>query len=195
MEVEQEAGGFFVAARRRLEEDAGDETVLVTSNDSEIIRETLRLYGSIFLACLVVYELLLRKRYPRLFNIRSWVDEHKCALAQQEYPKPFSWMWQVFQVSDEVLMDNIGLDTLCFLRALKFGRKLTVLGCFNALWLIPVYLTAEESPETAYLEDPFVLIVSREYFGCFLWGRFLIHLLILFVLIFLETYTFCFLHP
>lgn len=159
-EGEDEGGVFVAMMRRRLEDEAGDENALVTSNDSEIIRDTLRLYGSIFLACLLTYEFFLRKRYPRLFNIRSWVDEHKCDLALKEYPKPFSWMWQVFQISDDDLMDNIGLDTLCFLRSLKFGRKLAVLGSLNAIWLIPLYRTAKESPETAYLEDPLVLIVS-----------------------------------
>ena len=145
------------AVSRRLNETA-DDNALVTSNDSEIIRGTLRLYGSIFLGCLVIYELLLRKRYPRLFNIRSWVPEHKCKLAMQEYDMPFSWIWRVFRVTDEELLDNCNLDTVCFLRALKFGRKLTILGCFNAIWLIPLYRTAKPSEETAYLEDPFVLI-------------------------------------
>jgi hypothetical protein len=45
------------------------------------------------------------------------------------------------------------MDALCFIRALQFGRKLAIFGCFNAIWLIPVYYTAEPSPETEYLTD------------------------------------------
>jgi hypothetical protein len=33
------------------------------------------------------------------------------------------------------------------------GRKLSLCGCINAVWLIPLYLTAEESEETAHLTD------------------------------------------
>jgi len=170
------SASFLDGALSRRLDQAADEDALVTSNDSEIIRGTLRLYGSIFLGCLFIYELLLRKRYPRLFNIRSWVPEHKCRLAMQEYDRPFSWMWRVFRVTDEELLDNCNLDTVCFLRALKFGRKLSLLGCFNAIWLIPLYRTAEPSPETAYLEDPFVLMVSGSWFEgiCFCGGVYVV---------------------
>ena len=139
--------------RREIEED----DAVITSNDSEIIRGTLRVYGSIYLACMLVY-VLLRKRYPKLFNIRSWARNNKSKLAcLQEYGW-FSWFWRVFRVTDLELQDECGLDAVCFLRALRFGRQLTFLGCFNAIWLIPLYRTAPESSDTAYLEDKFVLI-------------------------------------
>lgn len=156
---------FITAVSRHLDEvqaptpSTPPDGVIVTNNDSELIRETLRLFGSMFLCTLLVYELFLRKRYQRLYNIRSWVEDHKCKLAMKEYSVPFSWMWQVFQISDEDLMKHCGLDALCFLRALRFGRKLTIMGCFNAIWLIPMYYTAGDSEETAYLEDPLVLMV------------------------------------
>jgi len=139
--------------RREIEEDAE----VITSNDSEIIRGTLRVYGSIYLACMLLY-VLLRKRYPKLFNIRSWARNNQSRLAcLQEYGW-FSWFWRVFRVTDLELQDECGLDAVCFLRALRFGRQLTYLGCFNAIWLIPLYRTAPESSDTAYLEDRFVLI-------------------------------------
>jgi hypothetical protein len=47
------------------------------------------------------------------------------------------------------------MDALCFIRALQFGRKLAIFGCCNAIWLIPVYYTAQPSKETDYLTDFF----------------------------------------
>lgn len=138
--------------RRTLEED--DD--YVTSTDSQIVIETLRIYGSLYIACLILYA-FLRRRYTRLFNIRSWVPEQRCDIAQREYGL-FSFLWEVFKVEDEELMLQCGLDALAFVRALRFGRKLTIFGMVNALWLLPLYFTAKESEETKYLSDPLVLI-------------------------------------
>jgi hypothetical protein len=140
----------FFFSMRRLDEETDDDN-LVTSNDSSIIRETLRLYGSLYLCCFLLY-CVLRKRYTRLFNVRSWVPELECELAKREYGF-FNWFWKVFDVTDEELFKDCGMDAMCFLRALRMGRKLSLCGCFNAVWLIPVYATAKESDETAYLTD------------------------------------------
>jgi hypothetical protein len=65
---------------------------------------------------------------------------------------------EIFQVDDDTLLMNIGMDALCFLRALRLGAKLSFCGMFNSLWLIPMFWTAEDSPETEYLTDPFSLM-------------------------------------
>jgi hypothetical protein len=138
---------------RRLDEETDDNN-LVTSNDSAIIRETLRVYGSLYVCCFFLY-CILRKRYTRLFNVRSWVPELECELAKREYGF-FNWFWKVFDVTDEEIFKDCGMDAMCFLRALRMGRKLSLCGCFNAIWLIPLYMTAKESEETAYLTDIWV---------------------------------------
>jgi hypothetical protein len=130
---------------------------LVSSTDSEIIRETFRVYGSIYLLFFLLF-CVFRKTFPKLYNIRSWVPELKCNLAITQNYGFFSWSWKVFYITDDELLDNCGMDALCFLRCLRLGAKLSLLGVFNAMWLIPLYLTAEESPETAYLSDKFVLM-------------------------------------
>jgi len=109
-------------ARRRLEGTVEDE--IVTSNDSEIVRQTLRLYGSIYLGCMLFFA-IVRKKYPRLFNIRSWARDMKSNLAQKEYGW-FSWFWEPFKVTDEDLLQYCGFDAMAFIRALRFGRKLTL---------------------------------------------------------------------
>lgn len=54
---------------------------LITSTDTDIIRKSLRVYGSIYLTYLILF-CLQRPQYPKLFNRRSWVAERKCELAQ-----------------------------------------------------------------------------------------------------------------
>lgn len=128
---------------------------LVTSTDSEIIRETFRLYGSLYLFFFVIF-CVARKYFPKLYNIRSWVPEMECDLAKNQQYGFVAWCWQVFQISDDELLENCGMDALCFLRCLRLGSHLSLLGIFCSLFLIPMYLTAEESEETAYLTDIFV---------------------------------------
>jgi hypothetical protein len=70
----------------------------------------------------------------------------------------FSWAWKVFEVDDDTLLTNIGMDGLCFIRALRLGAKLSFCGMLNSLWLIPMFWTAVDSPETDYLTDPFSLM-------------------------------------
>jgi hypothetical protein len=138
---------------QRLEEKA---QLLVTSNDSEIIRQTLRLYGSMYIAIFLVF-CYVRRKFPKLYNVRSWVPELKCELAQQTSFGFFNWAWRVFQVTDEQLLTNCGMDAMCFLRCLRLGTKLSLIGCFNAIWLIPIYYTAGGITKIEE-EDTFVLM-------------------------------------
>jgi len=147
--------------RRLLDEESPPDEDLVTSTDSDIIRNTLRIYGSMYLGCMILFCFLRRQfatssRSP--FNIRSWSTKHKSTIAEREYKGWISWSWEVFKFTDDEIMDECGLDAICFLRALRFGRRLCYMGCFNAIWLIPTFYSAKDSDETYYLRDPLVLI-------------------------------------
>ena len=141
------------AATQKLEENAD---LLVSSNDSEIIRQTLRVYGSLFLAFFIIF-CYLRRKFPKLYNIRSWVPELKSRLAITQSYGFFSWSWQVFKVNDDDLLQFCGMDATCFLRCLRLGAKLSAVGCFNAIWLIPLFYTAGGLVELNE-EDRFVLM-------------------------------------
>jgi len=52
-----------------------------------------------------------------------------------------------------VILQECGLDTLCFLRVLRMGYRISLLGMANAIWLFAVYATSPPSPETAYITD------------------------------------------
>jgi Late exocytosis, associated with Golgi transport/Cytosolic domain of 10TM putative phosphate transporter len=161
-----------------------------TSDDgtnSNIVVETLRIYGSFYLISLSLFCFYLQRRFPKYYNIRSWstttrttesasatatataattphgsqcdagstiANSHPTSdtttptnLAQTtySYPTSMTWMIQVFdpiKYSDETLQDHCGMDTICFLRALRFGRILSIVGCCNAIYLIPLYYTS-----------------------------------------------------
>jgi calcium permeable stress-gated cation channel len=50
------------------------------------------------------------------------------------------------------------MDALCFLRVLSFGYRIALLGCFNAIWLMPLYNSAEPSSETRSIVDGIVQV-------------------------------------
>ncbi len=58
--------------------------------------------------------------------------------------------------TDDEIMEQCGMDSLCFLRTLEMGAKLCLVGMLNAFWLIPLYVTADESVETSNIDDAIV---------------------------------------
>ena len=103
----------------------------------------------------------MRLQFPRAYAVRSWVERIKSSLADDQFGF-FSWAWEVILIDDEAFLEECGMDALCFARALLVGFKLSCLGMFNAIWLMPLYYTAEESDETDYIDDP-VVQVSISY--------------------------------
>ena len=116
-------------------------------SDGVFIRQTLNLYGSIFVVSLALF-CVVRKMFPRAYNLRSgWISEDRVKsnlLAKN--PEKFgciSWMWKVWLVSDVELTDECGMDALCVSRVLEWGTRLTLFGSLvGCLLLMPVYATA-----------------------------------------------------
>jgi hypothetical protein len=140
--------GRIIELSRSLQE--GNE--FVPGTDAQVIKDTLRVYGSAF-GLMIFAFCIVRKRYPRLYIVRRWAPKVQCELAQQDYGF-LSWMWKVYGPTDEEILDQCGMDSLCFLRVIRFGLKVSSVGIFNSIWLLPVYATAEESDETANVQDP-----------------------------------------
>ena len=140
------------------DDDVGgsDETELIDGNDSVVLKNTLRLYGTFFVCVLILFS-YLRRKFPKIYNLRSWVEDLQTPLAKEKHGF-FNWMVKVLLVTDSEMMDECGMDAMCFIRVLGFGIKLSFAGMINAVWLIPVYYTAEKSPETDYITDPVVSI-------------------------------------
>jgi hypothetical protein len=145
---------FFLFSERWLEEEpsapaAPTEAPLAVSDDDETLKNTLRVYGSLFVIVLILF-CHLRRKYPRVYNVRNWVENLKTDLAQEQYGY-FNWIWKVFGLDDAEMMDQCGMDAICFVRVLEFGFKLAAVGVVNSVWLMLIYKTAEDSPETEHI--------------------------------------------
>jgi Late exocytosis, associated with Golgi transport/Cytosolic domain of 10TM putative phosphate transporter len=58
------------------------------------------------------------------------------------------WMWRLWLIPDDEIRDQCGLDSLCFLRVLRMGLRMSVVGMLNAVWLLPLYCTAGSESTT-----------------------------------------------
>jgi hypothetical protein len=124
------------------------------SSSGHIALLTLTVFGGYFLVCLVFYS-CVRQRYPKAFNIRSWAPKVKTELADRLYGS-FDWVWELFWISDEDMRQECGLDAVCLCRVLMMGFKISILGCVNACYLVPIYYTAPLSEETrVFSDDPY----------------------------------------
>jgi Late exocytosis, associated with Golgi transport len=88
------------------------QSALLASNESNILKQTFRLYGSIYLCCFVAFCYLRRPRgrYAQLFNIRSWVPDLLSPLATRiDYKYYVGWVYQVFSVNDDDLLEQCGM--------------------------------------------------------------------------------------
>ena len=137
------------------DEDAGATTSengdLQEYNDGKVLRATFLVYGSVLLGVFVLF-CYVRRKFPRPYNIRNWVEELKTPIAAQQHGF-VSWLWQLNTVSEDEILEECGLDALCFLRVLRMGYNIAVIGCFNALWLMPLYATGETDATTAAITD------------------------------------------
>lgn len=120
-------------------------------NDSEVLRATFVVYGSVLLGVFVLF-CYVRRRFPRAYNLRNWVDDLKTPIAAKQFGF-FSWMWQLNAVTEDEILTECGLDALCFLRLLRMGYKIAVVSCLNAIWLMPLYATAKTDEKTAQIND------------------------------------------
>ena len=120
-------------------------------SDSKVLRATFVVYGSVLLAVFVLF-CYVRRKFPRPYNLRTWIEDRKTPIATNQHGF-FSWMWQLNAVTEDEILSECGLDALCFLRLLRMGYHIALVSCVNALWLMPLYATAETDAVTATITD------------------------------------------
>jgi hypothetical protein len=124
----------FISSMRLLQEDPSTTTNLT---DTEIVKQTCKVYGSIFLMLFVLF-LLVRPRYPKVYNIKKSYLALNSSIANDSFGS-ISWMWKVFSISYEDLAEQCGMDAMTTIRLLEFGVKLSLVGVFNSMYLFPIY--------------------------------------------------------
>mmetsp|Transcript_20895 Transcript_20895/g.31647 ORF Transcript_20895/g.31647 Transcript_20895/m.31647 type:complete len:914 (+) Transcript_20895:35-2776(+) len=102
----------------------------------EVISTSLSLYGTIFVVCFVLF-LFGRWKYPQGYLILRNKDEHT-GLSQNIFG-PLSWIYHVFQVDDEEILQDCGMDAIVFLRTLRFGMRIAAISVLQGVYLFPVY--------------------------------------------------------
>lgn len=65
----------------------------------------------------------------------------------------FGWVMGVFGMQEKDITEQCGLDAAASLRVLITGLKMSLVGCCNALWLLPSYRTAKTADETQNVVD------------------------------------------
>ena len=105
--------------------------------DTEIIRTTCKLYGSVFLALFVVF-LVVRQAYPSVYNLKKTYEQLYIPLASQPYGM-ISWMWSVFVVQYDDIAEQCGMDAVTTIRMFEFGIKISFIAVLNSTYLFPIY--------------------------------------------------------
>ena len=118
---------------RMLELEDEDLSNITTSR---VIYLTFSVYGSLFAIVFLLY-ILVRPHFPLTFNFINNSADHTTNLAGDIYGR-INWIWKIFQHSDEEIYRDCGMDAIVFLRWLRFGRRVSLVGIFSSLYLIPI---------------------------------------------------------
>ncbi|GKY91769.1 hypothetical protein MPSEU_000148600 [Mayamaea pseudoterrestris] len=139
---------------RMLQNDmaSGNGTAVNPQSDSEILRNTFTVYGSVFLVFMSAF-CVLRQWRPKWYNLRSWIDEIKTPLAENMFGY-VSWIWNLLLFSENDIIENCSLDFLCLARLLRMGFRISLVAMFNAIWLMPLYSTSPIAIDTSNVTDP-----------------------------------------
>lgn len=117
-------------------------------NDEDVLALSLSLYGSVLVGSFLLF-LILRRLFPRAYNLRNWVDSLKTHLAEQPPHRGFvASLWHTAfvrtdETEDEEFLQECGMDATCSVRIIRMGFRLSLVALFNMIWLIPVYYTAK----------------------------------------------------
>eukprot|EP00961_Rhodomonas_salina_P223770 3025849-Rhodomonas_salina.2 len=99
-------------------------------------------------------------RFKKLYNVRDSVEKLRCSLASKDLGSKWNllaWIPAVLRATDDEIFEQVGLDGLCYTRVVHMGIKLSLLGCFVAVWLIPTYFTSPKvltiQKEGGYIQE------------------------------------------
>lgn len=145
--------------------------------DALVLQQTFFAYGIALLVTFLVF-CWARLQFPWLYNLRKKnVKERKYKFFHQQPEEEdstsdfkthlaneshgfFSWAWNLFTINEKQIMDECGLDALCFIKICSMGYRFALCGILNALWLLPVYGTAEDPSVQDQVQDRIVEITT-----------------------------------
>ncbi|KAL3670091.1 hypothetical protein V7S43_004408 [Phytophthora oleae] len=131
------------------------DAAAANANPSGTIKTSVSIYFPILGVGLILFE-CLRKRFRRAYDTRE--QEEDVFRVSSSSTGLFRWVFADFRVSDDDILQRCGLDTLTFLRFLRFGQKLALLAIGCSAMLFPLYATAEQPPAHRASIDPLTRI-------------------------------------
>lgn len=102
-------------------------------------------FNSFLLGIIMVSFELFRYHLIDIYAPRIRKDENSKIPSPSRIP--LFWIFQVLKVSDETLLENIGLDGYIFLRYLKMCFNICLISCLGAIILIPIYATSSSDSD------------------------------------------------
>lgn len=76
---------------------------------------------------------------PKVYFVLADSKEEATEISRRTFG-PIDWMWKIFtRVSDEDIYEQCGFDSICFIRMLMFGIKVSLVATLNGTYLFPVY--------------------------------------------------------
>mmetsp|Transcript_1346 Transcript_1346/g.2434 ORF Transcript_1346/g.2434 Transcript_1346/m.2434 type:complete len:887 (+) Transcript_1346:264-2924(+) len=120
---------------RRNLVDSEIDAIPDSVSPSEVIVSTFKIYGSIFLVCFAMF-LVLRAKFPLVYTYNSRVLKHITPLSRNRHGS-LQWIPRVFTYTDDEIFQHCGMAAIVYLRFLRLGFKLSLVGIFNSFFLIP----------------------------------------------------------
>lgn len=118
----------------------------------EVLRTTCKVYGIIFLVLFFLY-LLFRDRYTKIYNIKKSYDKLNTPVAEENFGA-ISWMWKVFTVKYDQIIDECGMDAATTIRLVELGAKLSFVGVICSIFLFPSYKYGNTLESMGNVTDP-----------------------------------------
>uniref|UniRef100_M4BRQ9 CSC1/OSCA1-like 7TM region domain-containing protein n=1 Tax=Hyaloperonospora arabidopsidis (strain Emoy2) TaxID=559515 RepID=M4BRQ9_HYAAE len=133
------------------------DAAAANANPSGTIKTSVSIYFPILAAGVLLFE-CIRRHFRRAYDIRR--QDEDILNASVSHDKFFRWIPAGFRASDDEILKKCGLDTLMFLRFLRFGHKLALLAIGCSVVLFPVFATAAgtSSSNNQWVVDPLTRI-------------------------------------
>ncbi|TMW60961.1 hypothetical protein Poli38472_001003 [Pythium oligandrum] len=123
-------------------------------NPSGTLKTSVTIYFTLLGVGLLLFE-CVRRRFRRAYDSRATDGNVFWTYTQSTLAnRPFSWIWTVYQVSDDEILERCGLDILSFLRFLRMGQKVALLAVGLSAVLFPLYATSTPPPTSRKEVDP-----------------------------------------
>ncbi|TDH68696.1 hypothetical protein CCR75_005172 [Bremia lactucae] len=134
------------------------DAAMANANPSGTIRTSASIYFPILATGVFLFECIRRRFHHAYESCPQEEDLLDMTTSKSCCNGLFCWIYANYRVSDDDIFQRYGLDTLTFLRFLKLGQKLALVGVGCSVVLFPLYATAEHQLNMQASIDPLTRI-------------------------------------